>query len=54
MYYNFVRDHKTLRMPPALAAGITDHAWTIADIARLVEDAENAPAKRGPYKRNAA
>jgi IS1 family transposase len=50
MYYNFVRIHKTLRVTPAMAAGVTDRLWEIADIAKLVEDAEAKPAKRGPYK----
>ena len=50
MYYNFVRIHKTLRVTPAMAAGVTDRLWEIADIAKLVEDAEARPAKRGPYK----
>lgn len=31
-YYNFVRFHKTLRMTPAMAGGVTDHAWTIKDL----------------------
>lgn len=31
-YYNFVRFHKTLRMTPAMAGGVTDHVWTIADL----------------------
>jgi hypothetical protein len=31
--------------------GVTDRLWEIADIAKLVEDAEAKPAKRGPYKR---
>jgi IS1 family transposase len=50
MYYNFVRIHKTLRVSPAMAAGVSDRLWEIADIAKLVEDAEAKPAKRGPYK----
>jgi hypothetical protein len=50
MYYNFVRIHKTLRVTPAMAAGVTDRLWEIADIAKLVEVAEAAPKKRGPYK----
>jgi hypothetical protein len=44
------RIHKTLRMTPAMAAGGTDRLWEIADIAKLMEDAEAKPAKRGPYK----
>ncbi|PZU61102.1 MAG: IS1 family transposase [Sphingobium sp.] len=51
MYYNFVRIHKTLRMTPAMAAGVTDRLWEIEDIAMLVEDAEAKPGKRGPYKK---
>lgn len=51
MYYNFVRIHKTLRITPAMAAGVADKLWEIADIAKLVEDAETGPKKRWPYKR---
>jgi IS1 family transposase len=53
MYYNFVRIHKTLRVTPAMAAGVTDRLWEIADIAKLVEDAEAKPVMRGPYKKRA-
>src|SRR5204863_5448828 len=35
MHYNFVRRHQTLRMPPALKAGITDHLWTLEEIVQL-------------------
>jgi hypothetical protein len=31
-HYNFVRVHGSLRMTPAMAAGITDHIWTIPDL----------------------
>ncbi|MGD0737795.1 MAG: IS1 family transposase [Terracidiphilus sp.] len=31
-YYNFCRVHKTLRVTPAMEAGITDHIWTIAEL----------------------
>jgi transposase-like protein/IS1 family transposase len=31
-YYNFCRIHKTLRVTPALEAGITDHVWTLAEL----------------------
>jgi len=54
MYYNFVRIHKTLRVTPAMAAGVTDRLWEIADIAQLVEDAAAAPKSRGPYKKRAS
>ncbi len=51
MYYNFVRIHKTLRVTPAMAAGVTDRLWEIEDIAVLVEAAETKPGKRGSYKK---
>jgi len=53
MYYNFVRIHKTLRVTPAMAAGVTDRLWEIEDIAKLVEEAEAKPGKRGPYRKHA-
>jgi IS1 family transposase len=37
MYYNFVRIHKTLRVTPAMAAGVTDHVWEIEDIIALLK-----------------
>jgi len=49
-YYNFVRVHKTLRMSPAMAAGVTDKLWDMSDLVAIVEAAEQAPGKRGPYK----
>jgi IS1 family transposase len=52
MYYNFVRMHKSLRMSPAMAAGITDRLWEIGDIVALIEAKEaEQPKKRGPYKK---
>lgn len=35
MYYNFGRIHKTLRVTPAMEAGIADHVWTLEEIAAL-------------------
>ncbi len=37
MYYNFVRIHKTLRVSPAMAAGVTDRLWEIGDIVKVLE-----------------
>lgn len=36
MHYNFCRIHKTLRVTPAMAAGITDHVWDTEDIISLL------------------
>jgi hypothetical protein len=35
MYYNFGRIHKTLRVTPAMEAGVADHVWTLEEIANL-------------------
>src|ERR1700730_18258014 len=35
MHYNFARIHKTLRVTPAMVAGITDHVWSLEEIALL-------------------
>ena len=31
-FYNFCRVHQTLRVTPAMEAGLTDHVWTIAEL----------------------
>ena len=31
-FYNFCRTHKTLRVTPAMEAGLTDHVWTISEM----------------------
>ena len=35
-HYNFVRIHKSLRITPAMAAGVTEHLWEIEDIVKLL------------------
>ena len=40
MYYNFCRIHQTLRVTPAMAAGVTDHVWEIEDIIKLMTTTE--------------
>jgi len=36
MYDNFARIHQTLRMTPAMAAGVTDKSWDVNDIVALL------------------
>ena len=43
-YYNFVRIHQTLRVTPAMAAGVTDKLWEIGDIVSVLEQWEFAQA----------
>ncbi len=37
MYYNFCRVHKTLRVTPAMEAGIANHVWGIENLVALLE-----------------
>jgi IS1 family transposase len=37
VWYNYVRLHKTLRMTPAMASGLTDTLWDMSDILRLID-----------------
>jgi len=53
-YYNFVRIHKTLRVTPAMAAGVNDRLWEVSDIVALLEATEAKPGNRGAYKKMAA
>jgi IS1 family transposase len=50
-FYNFCRIHKTLRMSPAMAAGISDRLWSLEDIVARIDAAAPAPKARGPYKK---
>ncbi len=55
MYYNFGRIHSTLRMTPAMAAGVSDSLWEVSEIVALIEaDEANTVTKRGPYKKRFA
>ena len=40
VFYNFVKVHKTLRVTPAMQAGLTDHVWTWDEIIGLLEAVE--------------
>lgn len=44
MHYNFVRVHQTLRVTPAMEAGLTTRVWSIADIVALTDKASRAKA----------
>ncbi|WP_374545406.1 IS1 family transposase [Rhodoblastus sp.] len=53
VFYNFVRIHKSLKVSPAMAAGVTDKLWEIEDIAQLIEayeDRKREAKKRKPAK----
>jgi IS1 family transposase len=54
VFYNFVRIHKTLRVTPAMAAGVTDNLWSMEDVAELVEAAAPKPGRPKTYKKRVA
>jgi hypothetical protein len=37
MHYNFARTHQTLGMTPAMASGVSDHKWSLEEIAALLD-----------------
>ena len=52
MYYNFVRIHQTLRITPAMAAGVSDRVWDIEEIVALLPEPKSG--SRGPYKKRSS
>lgn len=52
VFYNFTRIHKTLKVSPAMAAGITETLWSLEDVVAKIDEMAPAPKKRGPYKKN--
>tara|TARA_R110000868_G_scaffold223900_4_gene475772 strand:+ start:1300 stop:1752 length:453 start_codon:yes stop_codon:yes gene_type:complete len=37
MWYNFGRIHKSLRVTPAMEAGVSEHVWTLEEVVGLIE-----------------
>ena len=53
LYYfshNFVKIHRTLRVTPAMAAGVTDRLWEASDLVALLE-ADERGLERAAYRR---
>ena len=51
VFYNFVKIHKSLRVTPAMEAGLTDRVWEWEDVLNLIDARKPDPKKRGPYKK---
>jgi len=51
VHYNFARIHKTLRITPSMAAGLSNHVWSLEEIVMMADSYAPAPVKRGPYKK---
>ena len=50
VWYNFIRIHKTLRVTPAMEAGLSDTLWDMEDLVRIMDERAPKPGPRGPYK----
>jgi IS1 family transposase len=50
-FYNFVKQHSTLRMSPAMAAGIETRLWEMSDIVALIDARAEAPKRPATYRK---
>ena len=41
MHYNFCRVHQTLRVTPAMEAGVADHIWTITEMLSILDSKQS-------------
>jgi hypothetical protein len=44
LHYNFCRIHRTLRVTPAMAAGLSDHVWSIEEMIGLLDAGDKIAA----------
>lgn len=51
VWYNFCRIHKSLKVTPAMAAGLTDRLWSMEDIVALIDAAAPKPGRPKAYKK---
>lgn len=54
VFYNWTRIHKSLRVTPAMEAGLTDRLWSMQEIADLIEAAAPKPGRPATYKKRIA
>jgi hypothetical protein len=47
--YKFIKIHRTLRVSPAMAAGVTDRLWSVEDLVALWESYEERRAERAAW-----
>ena len=51
VWYNFCRIHKSLKVTPAMQAGLTDRLWNMEDIVALIDAAAPKPGRPKTYKK---
>src|ERR1022692_3610011 len=50
MYCNYARIHQTLRVTPAMEAGLSDHAWSIEELIQMADATMQKPASAAPTR----
>ena len=50
VWYNFIRIHKTLRVTPAMEAGLSGTVWDMEDLVQIMDGRAPKPGPRGRYK----
>jgi IS1 family transposase len=53
-FYNWTRIHSTLRVTPAMAAGLTDRVWSVEEIVGLMDEEAPKPGRPKTYKKRVA
>jgi IS1 family transposase len=51
VFYNFCRIHKTLRVTPAMEAGLTDHVWDMEEVIAIMDARAPKPGRPKAYKK---
>ena len=51
MFYNWVRIHKTLRVTPAMAAGLTDKLLSLEGVAAMIDSQSAKPDRPKVYRK---
>lgn len=54
VFYNFCRIHKTLKVTPAMAAGLTDKLMGLEDVVEMIDAAAPKPGRPKSYKKRVA
>ena len=51
VWYNFIRIHKTLRVTPAMEAGLSKTVWDMEDLVRIMDERAPKPGRPKTYKK---
>ena len=54
VWYNWVRIHKSLKVTPAMAAGVTDRLWEMSDLAEMIDATLPKPGRPKTYRKAGA